>query len=323
MDDMLMIPIHLENNNGPVNLTPYEPRSCLRGAVITGIVVVIITALALAGKFSFLLQWFRHSAVLWKPLVAAVGMIVILGSVSLIIHNARIGLAQGEILGGEHWKQCMVRTPDLFEEKAHIDCSRLDKTGTGIARIHFKTPGVATISGIMSATLLPIYVSIVITYNIARLITIPFYIIFQIIRETKNQLPLYPEQRRFSLIDIPKQMTLSIGRIVQAPFYGLAMFFVSLCTVVDPLNAIKLGGAIEYDWNAQVPMRNSGIWMVGMQVFKEWQWEGGGGPDMLGRNGFYFAGSWLPYRDVRCVEWKIEEISGVDSVEIEPQMEII
>ncbi len=105
---------------------------------------------------------------------------------------------------------------------------------------------------------MPIYISAVIIYNSLRLLIMPFYILAQIVRERNLENGLYPAERKFSFSDIPKQMALSIGRIIIAPFYGIAMLFASIYSWIDPLNGIKLGSAIEHDWNVQVPMRNSG-----------------------------------------------------------------
>ncbi len=81
---------------------------------------------------------------------------------------------------------------------------------------------------------------------------------------------------QFTVTDIFKQMGLSLLRAIQAPFYGIAMFFAALYAIIDPMNGIKLGSAIESDWNDRLPMRNSGVWMVAGAAFEDWEWEGGG-----------------------------------------------
>lgn len=314
--------LNLTKEGRSVYLTDYEPRSVVRLLVVTSLVAGIITALALTGQFSHLSQWLLPSN-LWKPLTCGGIGLILLSSTTLIIYKAKKGLASGKVIGSSHWKKCLVKThlsnTQFYEDEQHIDISTLDEQGTGIARLYFKQPRDAVLTGVFSAILMPIYVLAVMVYNLFRLIIIPFYIIIQIIRENNINIALYPDERKFSFGDIPKQMILSIGRIIQAPFYGVAMFFSSLYTLIDPLNAIKLGASIEHCWNGQIPMRNSGVWMICCTAFKDWQWEGGGGPQKLGQNGFYFAGSWLAHRDIKCNDWQITEIIGVNGAETETE----
>lgn len=280
------IPDHFlscENENKKIPLVPYQPHVYLRLGVITAIVLVVVGSIALAGKLPSL-SLPTHAS--WQLLTGTITpFVLIVGGVIVIRHARKSPVSQGAISGTDHWRlACHEDDPDLY----HYDfSSRKDST----IRYYCKTQLQASLTGFGLALLTPIYTCVVVVYNLFRFVLIPFYILVRMVQE-RNKKPLYPHERKFTLMDIPRQMAISLGRMLQAPFYGTALFYAALKAVIDPLNGIKEGAGVEFEWNNRVPRDNQGIWMMACKVLPGWRWEGGGGPERLGNNGFYVAGSW-------------------------------
>jgi len=140
----------------------------------------------------------------------------------------------------------------------------------------------------------PIYTIACVIYNLLRTVVVPFYILVQLLREKYTGKRIYTEEneRAFELADIPKEMGKSIWRAVKAPFFGLAYLFAAFYSFANPMGGRKLGAAIERDWDEGVTVAE-GYWSI-VGPMKFWKFEGGGGPNKLGRNGFYITGCWQP-----------------------------
>lgn len=298
-----MIPI--TQNNRQIAFESYEPQRLLRLIIIAAIAGAILIPLGCTGYLTI-----QNSIATWKILVGVGATVVTMGAVARIICLANQNLASGKLFGSEHWKKCyFTENYSLyagFEYEAYLDLSPCAEGGR--ARLYTKSPKNATITGGLSLVFTPLYAGVVMVYNLIRSLMIPFYIGWQMHK--------HPEIG-FRLSDIPKEMAFSVGRVIQAPFFAIAFMFASFYVLIDPLNGIKLGSAIEYEWNKHVPMRDRGIWLVAREVFREWQWEGGGTPEHLGENGFYFAGSWLPIREFPIVNNAVQQTwNGIGNVEL-------
>ena len=196
----------------------------------------------------------------------------------------------------------------IRDDPSPIRISEVSEQGNGKARLYTKEPSFASQTGAMAALTMPIYTSGVMLYNAGRFLAMPIYILANL--------------AKFSILDIPKEMARSLGRILQAPFYGLALFFASLYAVLDPLNGIKLGAAIEYEWNAHVPMRNEGVWMMGQIAFEEWKWEG---EEILKRwdaMGFTLQVAGSPILKFPLKTGKSLQLPGVDGSKVSEDLEI-
>lgn len=217
------------------------------------------------------------------------------------VANKKIGLLRGN----DHWKSAFYIN-NGFNIRAYVDISTLDANGSGKAFFYSyksKMQHYLVSSIITACTTMHAASSVV--YNTIRTIVIPFYIMSCLTIEAGRERPLFEGQRFFKWSDIPKEMAKSVLRAVKAPFYATAEIFAALYSLVDPLNGRKLGAAIELDWNEGVP-RPEGWWSIhGPQ--KDWKLEGGGGPEKLGRNGFYFAGCWTPMGIVHYKEGEIKK----------------
>ncbi len=183
----------------------------------------------------------------------------------------------------------------VYSEDSHFyfDRSTLDENGDGkIFFYYIKDPTGHCLVSNQIGLLAPVYMVAVIAYNAFRAIIIPFCILFRLVVEKTGCMPPVEGARPFELSDIPKEFAKSIKRVVQAPFYALAYFMAALYTFVNPMGGRKLGASIERDWNDEVSL-NEGYWSVG-GAGDHFHFEGGGGPEGLGRTGFYLAGCWQP-----------------------------
>lgn len=164
--------------------------------------------------------------------------------------------------------------------------------GEGSALIYYSKPCADhyTISTIAPLVGMPLAMIGSIAYNLIRTCVIPFYILVQLMRESCSGKEIYPGQRFFSIKDIPIEMGLSLWRVVKAPFYATAMVMAAAWSLINPVGGRKLGSCIERDWNEDVPL-SQGFWSVNGRM-TQFEWEGGGGPQRLGKNGFYLFGCW-------------------------------
>ncbi len=74
-------------------------------------------------------------------------VVLVLGSTSFIVYKAKQGLANGKIVGSDHWKTCLTKR-DLFKPYRHIDFSTLDEKSNGLARVYTKGIPSATITAV-------------------------------------------------------------------------------------------------------------------------------------------------------------------------------
>ncbi len=293
-------------------------RSAFVALAILGVATYV---LLLSGHFSTFPQDFMRWIHTINPVNAAIGMgvtIVLIAGASWVIHRARTK-ADKLLKGGrgtfEDVGSCLETVLATYTSKKgnarevnfYIDKSTIKKIGAEKAYLYnIKSPGehysVSTIVTFLGA---PICLVGTIVYNVIRTAIVPFYVLFQYVRDRYVGTPvvnpmvsgefskrLYVDERSFEILDIPKEMIRSISRILQAPFYALAVFMAGLYSLVNPMGGRKLGATIERDWNDEVSLAE-GYWSVGgeQDLFNP---EGGGGPNGLGRNGFYLAGCWQP-----------------------------
>ncbi|MCC5831798.1 MAG: hypothetical protein JJU12_02000 [Chlamydiales bacterium] len=200
----------------------------------------------------------------------------------------------GKLSGDSHWQEAYYKQGEDngFYYPGYIDTSTLNEEGRGEALFYGKKTLFEHyyVSSIVGATT-PLHATAAIAYHLVRLVAIPFYILGSMAREAFRDEPIYKDQRRFKLSDIPTQMEFSVKQIVKAPFYATAEFYAALYSFIDPLNGRKLGALIEKDWNNGID-RSDGFWSVNGPQSRDWRPEGGGGPEKLGQNGFYAAGCW-------------------------------
>jgi hypothetical protein len=254
-------------------LTPYEPAYLFRVGVLAVMVVSLaVVILAQTGALCHFTQamtsLFNYSVAVWKPIAIAAAAVVLGAGTVIVIQQARQNLANGKIGGRDHWRSCYIYTNESrMIRKAFLDMSQV-KNGNGRARLYTKETGKATQSAMCALPAIPFYTIGVILYHLGRLVAVPIHIL--------NNLTKY------SLIDIPKEMAHSIGRILTAVFYGTALFCAALYAILDPLNGMKLGSAIEDKWNGQQ------------------------------RDSFYLVRSWLPEAEVVFENDQITQIDGVD-----------
>lgn len=282
--------------------TPHQPRVYTRLAIITGIILAIVGILAWKGRLPSL----KLSGNFITGGSIAVALAI--GGALVVYRSRQKELSKGKVTGSEHWKETEVRWGATEKEeagtaKAYIDLSFVDSEGNGVMQVSLKEPWTASLTGLGLAIIALPYGACVMIYHLLRLIIVPFYILVRLFQERGGP-PTYLQERRFSFSDIPKQMAFSLAHILKAPFYATALIYAGLKAIIDPLNGVKEGSIIERDWNHEVPLYHQGIWMlnIGGIFMEEWKWEGGGGPESLGKNGFYAAGSWQPCWEILVIE---------------------
>ncbi len=295
----------------------YHSKPVLRMTVIAVLVVGISVALmAMNGSLSAFPQnftaWFQNLNWTYVGIGAGAFVVLSIGAGVVIrrvksLHNPLTNTGIGKLSGDAHFQEAYYMRKDdcNFYFGGYVDTSTLDASGSGQALFYGKKIFLEHyyVSLVVAATT-PAHAAASIAYHIVRLVAIPFYILGSLAREAYRDRPIYEEQRRFELGDISKQMFLSLKQIVKAPFYAAAQFYAALYSFIDPLNGRKLGAAIEKDWNNGVD-RSDGYWSVRGPQSSSWLPEGGGGPDKLGKNGFYAAGCWTPMARVQFENGKI------------------
>ncbi len=268
--------------------------------LVVVVMVLSIVVLVLNGPLTF----FSQKAFVWlksfnwtclKPLAAGFTVLLVASSAvfsagaGVVIRRIIANDAHGKFSGGAHW-QATFRDEGI---PGHIDTSTL-VDGTGEAFYYgYKTFGDHFVVSTFVPMLTLPHAAGAVAYHVARAVVIPFYILGCMSVEACIGRPLFRDQRHFHLGDIPKQWVFSIKQIVKAPFYGTAQIFAALYSYVSPLNGRKLGSIIEKEWNNDID-RSDGVWSVRGAQSKYWRPEGGGGPNKLGKNGFYLAGCWTP-----------------------------
>src|ERR1700722_10752094 len=162
----------------------------------------------------------------------------------------------------------------------YIDKSTLDEHGNGKAYLYWikDLANHYTVSTTVAFFYTPLYLIGVIVYNLLRAVIVPFYVLVQCCREAWTGEALYPEQRKFELLDAPKEFIKSIKNVIIAPFYALAYFFAGVYSLINPMGGRNLAAAIERDWDGGVSLAE-GFWSVRVflgETGKYWLFEGGG-----------------------------------------------
>ena len=324
----------------------------VRLACVACVILAIATyVLFLSGHFWTFPQDFMHWIHTINPLNAAIGggiAFVLIAGGSWVIHRARTKedrlLKSGRGTLEEIDPHLETVCVNYISKKGsahytHLYIDHSTKKGKGAEKVYLyniEEPGHHySVSFIVTFIGTPVYLVGTVVYNVFRAVIAPFYVLFQYLRErcvgtqVSNAMApgafskrLFLDERSFELVDIPKEMIRSIARVLQAPFYALAFFMAGLYSWVNPMGGRKLGAAIERDWNDEVSLAE-GYWSVKgeQKLFKP---EGGGGPNGLGRNGFYLAGCWQPvgiaeYQDGKLVKAyylpkAIDPAAGMDYV---------
>lgn len=244
----------------------------------------------------------------WQIMAITTSAAGTIGIVTIIFKRA-LQSENGKFRGNAHWRPIVYRYYiGEGESKAlswhlwgYFDSSTLDKNGSGEASVYLQKGFFEHyFIGVMVTLSMPFYIIGKVVYNILRTAIIPFYIAVCLIYEKisgEKVFEEYKEDRPFRLRDIPEQMALSILRVVQAPFYGIAILFATLYSFIDPMNGRKLEQYIERDWNDGVE-KNRSIWLPfylhNCEVQKDYKFEGGGSPSKLGKSAFYIPGCWQP-----------------------------
>lgn len=260
-------------------------RAAVIGILIVGVVVALF---AMRGDFSMFPQiafnWLQNLNWTYLGIGFASFFVLSIGAgvvIRRLVHRQDLG----DFSGSAHWEPAYYVREDRPQ---NYYAGYLDTSTPGEALFYGDKECLEhyVISSVVATLALPHAVASM-AYHIVRIVTIPFYILgcmaFQIEFEGDG---------RFTFSDIPKQLWFSIQQIVKAPFYGMAHIYAMLYSFLDPLNGRKLGALIEKEWNGDIE-RHEGFWSVrGPQGI--WRFEGGGGPNGLGRNGFYVAGCHTP-----------------------------
>ncbi|MCH9626610.1 MAG: hypothetical protein S4CHLAM2_02360 [Chlamydiales bacterium] len=299
----------------------YRPCSVLRVTALALLVIgITVAVLASNGQLAAfpgqVANWFQSLNWAYVGIgfagfvVLSIGATVVIRRV-LSLQNRITDHNIGKMTGGEHWVSASFkRDKDSFNCPGYIDSSTLDASGSGQAFFYIQKEvsneyGVAT----MMFALTPLHVAAAMSYNVARAVLIPFYLLGCLATEACLGKALFEGQRRFEWRDIPGQVEASLERVVKAPFYGMALMYASLYVLVDPLNGRKLGTCIESDWNGGLT-RAEGFWSVGGPQAL-WRPEGGGGPEKLGQNGFFAAGCWAPLAVVTYANGKVTQATSL------------
>ena len=181
----------------------------------------------------------------------------------------------GKFRGTEHYRCVELRwqkyykncTLEKHRDDGMVDMSGLDATQSGWAPVYEQQPMLAheAISFAMTLLSLP-YAAAAMAVNALCVVLSPLFILLGTAYEKCTGKHLLSEDEKLSITDIPKEIVYGIGRIIKAPFYGVALFFAALYSFIDPINGRKLMTHLELSWNyndneqASTP-KHRGIWL--------------------------------------------------------------
>ncbi|WP_213318377.1 hypothetical protein [Chlamydiifrater volucris] len=172
----------------------------------------------------------------------------------------------------------------------YIDASTLDKEGSGIAcGYYFVREGEMRLAhSVLQMIAIPVEVIVKIVYYIFRLLIIPFYIVYKMVREHSSS---QKSDLTFCPVDIFKEQARSLYYILRAPGYGAAHLLSLFYSFIDPLAGRLAISCVERDWNDDI-IRSRGIWLIKPE--RNFVFEGGGKKGQLSKHSFYLMGCLQP-----------------------------
>ncbi|AHH22853.1 membrane protein [Chlamydia muridarum str. Nigg CM972] len=272
---------------------------------LTRIVCFVVGILIVLGAICCRIAYLANAGLLFSPKILAIALsslVLLGGGIGVLCKIARkIDVLYGEKIQPfaiRKWEQVIlcekrgqtirpIQDPDMY-----MDVSLLDKQGSGIAPVYTYPPAKArTAICFIACILLPIITVVRVLYNAFRFLLIPFYIVFQMIRQLYQE--DLPFEEQFICSDIFREMSRSFVQAVKAPFYGVACYLASLYGLLNPLSGRVIMASVERDWNNDV-IRSRGIW--GIFCEKNCLLEGGGTRSGLGQHAWYLLGCFQPFR---------------------------
>lgn len=295
----------------PTSFPPHYTSNVAMRVTILALVAIgiLVATLAVQGKLTNFPQtvqhWFQNINWVQAGIGLGIFSVLVIGA-ALVIYKAKNTLDPitqtpiGNLTGEKQWEEVVV-DGRKYREYGFLDRSTLDANGTGKAFVYiYKDCANHYNVSIVVPAVTPIYAICTMAYNLLRTIIIPFYIIVKLATQGEVK-----ESQRFKLSHIPAEMGKSLWRVVKAPFYATAFILAAIYSWANPMGGRLLGSWIERIWNEDV-IRSQGYWSVqGPQA--RWQFEGGGLPNQLGKNGFFLAGCWQPiavaeFKEGVCVD---------------------
>lgn|GEM_PF-5309560 len=290
-------------------LTPQSRNYPTRIMVVaTTIFLVITVALQANGiswkEFPAKLKQLMHTSVNWKTgiILGSVGLLI--GGSTFIIY--RVTRGKGKFWGDKHYRPVVLRQARIPEkQRIHwdkrmqphqqlIDTS-LVENGTGKTNSVQRKEDEHDFISFTTLFIAPLQTVAAVAYNAIRFCVVPFYILGRMAQEAITAKPSFEGQRKFKLVDIPKQMALSLYWAARAPFYGVAYMVAVIYSFIDPMGGRKLGQLVTNEWMEGVDRLESVWTWVPVDGYK---WEGGGGPKTLGHQAYYWTGCWMPWATV-------------------------
>jgi hypothetical protein len=200
----------------------------------------------------------------------------------------------GKCYGYTHWKrieyQLDTRKGQTCTCTGTMDISRSIVTVDGETKsahlIYFnESSWTVRFKSIYVIAVMPIYIAGAIAYHILRLIPLIIYVAGVILREkAKTERPIGDIVKKDASIFIQEGKR-SLINIIRAPFFGIALFFGLLYSLIDPLNGRKVVSAFEREWNHGIPLSES----IHLFVPRE-NWK----PYFFGEMGYYIPGCFQP-----------------------------
>jgi hypothetical protein len=179
----------------------------------------------------------------------------------------------------------------------YVDLSTVQESGKALLYLEKECDNHYVISTIVPWVATPLHMITSMVYHLLRAVIVPFYVLVQWLREQCTGVQLFKE-RRFHFVDIFIESGKSLWRAIKTPFNALAYIALYVYAFPDPIGGRLAISALQRDWNEGVSF-DEGFWIpqaccwLGAQKF--WKFEGGGGPETLGRNGVYWDGCQQPH----------------------------
>jgi hypothetical protein len=272
---------------------------------LTRLVCFVVGVLIILGAICCRIAYLANAGLLFSPKIlatAVTSLILLGGGVGVLCKIAcKVDVLYGKKIqpfASRKWERVILCEKEgrviwpIQEPDMYMDISLLDKQGSGIAPVYAYPPtGTRTAICFITCLLLPIITLVRVLYNVFRFLVIPFYIIFQMIRQFHQE--NLPVEERFVCSDIIREMSRSFLQAVKAPFYGVACHLANLYGLLNPLSGRVVVASVERDWNDDV-IRSRGVW--GVFPEKNFLLEGGGSRSGLGQYAWYLLGCFQPWR---------------------------